>query len=383
MYRTKAGSILRQSRCFNLLLALISPISSSARAESGVQIADVVEKVLPGVVNLRTRDKQKTGALHSAEATATDRSSIDAFLRLFMNPGSLFHPKIGRSLGSGFLYREAGIVVTNYHVVADAETVDVLFGADELPRTARLVGHDARADIAVLRVRAPGKARALGFGRSERSRIGESVFAIGNPHGFGHSVTSGILSGKGRSLGAGQDEFLQTDAAVNPGNSGGPLFNLRGEVIGINVATLADAKGISFAIPSEVARPLVDAIIDRSGSGRPWLGLVVTGLDEPKATMGREVLTTTASPAGFGVYVSNLAKGSPAEKAGLRAGDVVLQVNGERVSSPQHLQKLARKAGVGGRLAFKVRRAGGTVPFTVVLAPFPEDVALEATENLY
>ena len=200
------------------------------------------------------------------------------------------------------------------------------------------------------------------------------MFTIGNPFGFGHTVTSGILSARNRTIGQGPfDGYIQTDAAVNPGNSGGPLFNQRGEVIGINTAVLADARGISFAIPSETARRVTNAIIDGKAPRGAWLGIVSADLREEGG----------AREDAFGVVIQNLARNSPAVEAGLRVGDVILAVNDTPVRTGADLQKEIARAARGRASRLSVFRGGRAVELAVTLTERPESEALRSVPGLF
>ena len=347
--------------------------SAKAHAYQVVSIADVVEKVMSGVVNIRTRDAQKnTNDEDLLQNGGLKR--MDRFFELFLLPGDLGASKQERSLGSGFIYSAKEYVVTNYHVIKDAESIDIVTANARFGRRAKLVGFNRKVDVAVLRIDPPDSVGVLKFGSSEKTRIGEGVFAIGNPFGFGHTVTSGILSARGRTIGTGPfDDYLQTDAAVNPGNSGGPLFNVKGEVIGINTALLSDARGISFAISSEIAKVVVDNIIQGKGSQRVWLGVVANNLVEDN----------DAAKQSYGVFVQNLAKGSPAELGGIKTGDVILGINNTQVRDSSGLERVMRKLKPGENVILKVHRGGAPLKVTLKAAVMPDTEAVEKIESLF
>ena len=355
------------------LIALSGFWAPAARAAQIISIADVVEKVMAGVVNVRTRDV----AENSSDDDIVKRGDIrqmDRFFQLFLMPGDLGMAKQARSLGSGFIYRAKEYVVTNYHVIKDAESIDIVTSNARFGRRAKVVGFNRKIDVAVLKMDPPDSAIVLKFGSSEKARIGEGVFAIGNPFGFGHTVTSGILSARGRTIGTGPfDDYLQTDAAVNPGNSGGPLFNFKGEVIGINTAVLSDAHGISFAISSEIAKNTVDGIILGKGSQRVWLGVVANNLVEDN----------DSSKESYGVFVQNLAKGSPAELGGMRAGDVILGINNTQVRDASGLERVVRKLKPGESVTLKVHRGGEPVKVILKTALMPDTDAVDKMESLF
>ncbi|MFZ9519719.1 MAG: S1C family serine protease [Silvanigrellaceae bacterium] len=342
-----------------------------------VSIADVVEKVLPGVVNIRTRDN-----LHSAKGEDSAReiqsdknsgNTLDPFFKLFVAPQEIIKQELPRSRGSGFFFQNTSFVVTNFHVVKDAVSIEVVPSNQKWGLRAKLVGFNKQADLALLKLdNSWPRARVLKFGSSSKARIGEAVFAIGNPFGFGHTVTSGLLSAKGRTIGEGPyDNFLQTDAAINPGNSGGPLFNFKGEVIGINTALLSDARGISFAIPTDVAKPLLDSLRRPAGMMKlSWIGVNLTNM--------------TAESAGaesFGIKVQHVIEGSPAEKAGLMAGDILVAANGKRVLDVSTFQIIMASLIPGSKLDVRVFRKEKTEQVEIVLGRMPREFLAEKNKS--
>ena len=370
------------SRVVSLGLVAASSGPHCALAVQSADIAGTVQRVMAGVVNIRTRDvvRDEGEAAQASGASPGPGSGQgrrgDRFFDLFLLPGGGgAASREARSQGSGFFIRGKEFIVTNHHVVKDAERIDVVVHGRRYPVKATVVGSDARTDIAVLRVERVDEAIALAFGISDRTRIGESVFTIGNPFGFGHTVTSGILSARGRTIGQGPyDDFLQTDAAVNPGNSGGPLFNGRGEVIGINTALLSDARGISFAIPSETAKRVTDEIIGGKKTRRTWLGIVSLDLKDDANALREEA---------FGVIVQNLAKDSPAHLAGLLAGDVILAVDQTSVRHSNDVLRVMAGMPVGRKVTLKVFRKGAAIDVTVVLKTMPADSAVAGIDGLY
>ena len=243
-----------------------------------------------------------------------------------------------RSLGSGFLISADGYIVTNHHVVANADSIHVTFDdskAKEKTYKATLVGSDKETDLAVLKIDVSNMP-FLKLGDSDKIQVGEWVLAIGNPFGLDHSVTSGIISAKGRNIQSGPfDSFLQTDASINPGNSGGPLLNMDGEVIGINAAIIANGQGIGFAIPSNLAKEVIASLrVDRKVS-RGWMGVTIQSLDENTAK-------ALGLPNTKGALIGDVLPDNPAAKAGMKPGDVILSVNGETIeNSNDLLRKIA------------------------------------------
>ncbi len=246
-------------------------------------------------------------------------------------------PRHAISLGSGFVIDPSGIVVTNNHVIADADSITVTF-QDGTDYKAELIGKDTKTDLAVLRIKPTKPLPALKFGDSDRTRVGDWVLAIGNPFGLGGSVTAGILSARAREINAGPyDDFLQTDAAINRGNSGGPMFNMAGEVIGINTAIYSPTGGsigIGFAIPSDLAKPIIDQLETYHHARRGWLGVNIQSVNEEIA----DTLGLTGKPRG--ALVAAVQDGGPAKAAGIKPGDIVLTFDGRDVLDMHHLPRI-------------------------------------------
>jgi serine protease Do len=337
----------------------------TSEAASLSNLAETVEKVMAGVVNIRTLDDSKDQKASIDENLARK----DKFFDMFLLPQTLGASRENRSLGSGFFIQGKEFIVTNHHVVKDAQRIDIIIHGRRFPARAKFIGSDPRTDIAVLQVEKAEEAVNLVWGASELSRIGEPVFTIGNPFGYGHTVTSGILSARNRVIGQGPfDDFIQTDAAINPGNSGGPLFNKKGEVIGINTALLSDARGISFAIPSEVAKRVIAQLIQKKSVRRPWLGIVV-----PE----KETLESA------GVLIENVAKNSPALKAGLRKGDVILAMDEAPLFSKHDLTKGLQSSSLQRKRNLKIFRDGSTFQIQIKPSLMPENSDLQNLDSLY
>jgi serine protease Do len=274
-----------------------------------------------------------------------------------------------QALGSGFLIDAQGHVVTNAHVVDDADLVKVKL-ADDREYRAKVVGKDVRLDIAVLKLEdPPNDLPVTSLGSSEALRVGEYVVAIGNPFGLGNTVTMGIVSAKGRTIGAGPyDDFIQTDASINPGNSGGPLFNLRGQVVGINTAISAQGKGIGFAIPIDAVRDVVPQLLATGHVSRGRLGVVIQAMDEDLA---RAVGLDHA----HGALVEEVEPGSPAEKSGVRSGDVIVSVDGQDVPHSEDLPRLVARHAPGTIVKLAVLHDRQKRDVDVTLAALKEDGA--------
>ncbi|ULQ46576.1 trypsin-like peptidase domain-containing protein [Flagellatimonas centrodinii] len=317
-----------------LLLCGLVLVSACDRAGGGDDaVADLVEQVSPSVVNISTvSDPLGLPVGHPAVDEESDLSAP-------------------QSLGSGFVWSADGYVLTNYHVIRDAREIFVRL-LDRRQFEATLVGHDEPSDLALLRIDATGLPAAR-LADARLVRPGQQVLAIGSPFGFDYSVTAGIISAKGRALDSEQYvPFLQTDAAINPGNSGGPLFNLRGEVVGVNSQIFSQtggSTGVAFAIPVDVADKVARQLRDRGTVTRGWLGLVVQAVSRSQA---RELSLDKAE----GAWVTDVLPDSPAEQAGLRAGDVILRFNGQALPSSRELPPLVGSVDPGDMVTLDLVR---------------------------
>jgi serine protease Do len=329
-------------------------------------IATLVAKVRPSVVNITTVQEVK---MPRGDFGMPGFEDLFPFFRQ-QPPGMGPRTRRGggdevmkqQALGSGFLVDEQGHVVTNTHVIDDADTVKVRL-ADDREFRAKVVGKDERLDVAVLQLEnAPHDLPIAALGASDALRVGEYVVAIGNPFGLGNTVTMGIVSAKGRTIGAGPyDDFIQTDASINPGNSGGPLFNLRGQVVGINTAINPQGKGIGFAIPIDAAKSILPQLIATGHVSRGRLGVVIQGMDE-------DLAKALGMDRPHGALVEDVESGSPAEKAGIKAGDVIVAVDGQDVP---HSEDLPR--------AIAVHKPGTHVKLTVLHEKQKHDVDVALT----
>jgi serine protease Do len=271
-----------------------------------------------------------------------------------------------QALGSGFLVDAQGHVVTNAHVVDDADIVKVKL-ADDHEYRAKVVGKDGRLDVAVLELeKAPHDLPVVALGSSDALRVGEYVVAIGNPFGLGNTVTMGIVSAKGRTIGAGPyDDFIQTDASINPGNSGGPLFNLRGEVVGINAAINPQGKGIGFAIPIDAVKTVLPQLIATGHVSRGRLGVLIQGMDQ-------DLAKALGMDRPHGALVEEVEPGSPAEKAGIKSGDVIVAVDGRDVPHSEELPRMVAQHKPGSHVRVSVLRDKRSQDFDVALAPLQD-----------
>jgi serine protease Do len=349
--------------------------------------ADLAARLLPSVVNVASTEGAQPAPNQAPGAPQLPPfppgSPFDKFFHDFMNrnqgdgQGGNTQPPPERlqSLGSGFIIDPSGLIVTNNHVIAGAEKITVtLHDGTVLPAT--LVGHDERMDLALLRVHAAAPLPAVAFGNSDAIRVGDWVVAIGNPFGLGGSVTAGIVSARGRNLNEGPyDDFIQTDAPINRGNSGGPLFDMQGAVIGINTAIYSPSGGsigIGFAIPSNLAQPVVAQLREFGHARRGWLGVRV-----------QEVTPDIAASLGLkpasGALVAGVNDGGPADKAGVKTGDVILSFDGRPVKDMHALPLIVAETTIGAAVPVEVWRHGRKETLTATIAELPADTTAAAT----
>jgi serine protease Do len=338
--------------------------------EIPASFADLAARVSPAVVNIRTSRKVEGPSPHNP-------------LEEFFGPGfgEFFEmPREISSLGTGFVISKDGYIVTNNHVVADVDKVEVHF-LDGTVKDAEIVGRDPETDIALIRVKTDHDLTFLPLGDSDKIRTGDWVIAIGNPFGLEHTVTAGIVSAKHRVINDPRsearrfDDFIQTDAAINPGNSGGPLVSLAGAVIGINTAINPRANTIGFAVPINMAKQVLPQLRAQGHVSRGWLGVYIQAIDkDTQDLLGLKSLQ--------GALVSKVEPGSPADKAGIQRGDVIVEFNGKPVKSMEELPRLVAATPVGSDASVKVVRKGETKTLTVKLGELkPEEVAQGGKEE--
>ncbi|MGE0828628.1 MAG: Do family serine endopeptidase [Hyphomonadaceae bacterium] len=321
--------------------------------------ADLAERLSPAVVNIAT--SQRMDGVD--ELPQFPRGSP---LERFNEGLDGTQPQFN-SLGSGFIISGDGVVVTNYHVIEGADEIEVILQSGErLP--ARVIGRDTATDLAVLRV-AGRNLPHVRFGDSDAARVGDLVIAIGNPFGLGGTVTLGIVSARNRNIEAGRyDDFIQTDAAINRGNSGGPLFNMAGDVIGVNTAIVSPtggSVGVGFAMPASLVRPVVDQILRYGETRRGWLGVRLTPVTPEIAER-----SNLARPQG--AVVTRLTRGGPAERGGLRAGDIIVSFDGRPIADSRALTRLVADAQIGRTVQVGVVRAGRQINLNVTIQRLTE-----------
>jgi serine protease Do len=351
------------------LIALFAwTMAAQARAAPDT-FADLAEKLLPTVVNIATT--QVVEARRGQEFE-------EFFKEFFERRGGQPPPQEKRrasSLGSGFIIDSSGYIVTNHHVIAEADEITVRLHDDSLLE-AELVGSDQKTDLALLKVKSDKPLPANSWGRSEKTRIGDWVVAIGNPFGLGGTVTAGIVSARQRDINSGPyDDFIQTDAAINRGNSGGPMFNLDGEVIGVNTAIFSPSGGsigIGFAIPSDLAKNVVMQLRQFGEVRRGWLGVRIQ-------TVTEELAEGLRLGSQRGALVASVTEGGPAEKGGIVQGDVILEFAGRPVEDMRKLPRMVAETPIGEEVGVVVWRKGAEKTFKIVLGELDEEqVALAA-----
>ncbi|HOD34741.1 MAG TPA: DegQ family serine endoprotease [Syntrophales bacterium] len=349
------------------------PVSGSAP----FSFADLAEKMSPIVVNISTtktfkmegRSRSPRGNSHPFERFFGE----DDFFRRFFEEMPERELK-QRSLGSGFIISPDGYIFTNNHVVEKADKIKVKLSNGK-EYDAAVKGRDPRTDIALIKINPEGSLPAAKIGDSDKLRVGDWVVAIGNPFGLDHTVTVGIVSAKGRVIGAGPyDNFIQTDASINPGNSGGPLINLAGEVVGINTAIVAHGQGIGFAIPVNMAKEILNDLKSKGKVTRGWLGVSVQDITDDIAK-GLKLKDQA------GALVTEVFEGDPADKAGIKQGDIIKEVDGKTVRDTHELLRIVAMVPVGKKVNVKILREGATKDFQVIVAEREESKELAAVRK--
>jgi len=353
------------------LLAMLVGLKLADARSAPESFADLAEKSLPAVVNISTTQ------MVSPDSQVQD---LDDMFREFLDrqDGERPKPRKATSLGSGFIIDATGYIVTNNHVIEDAEEITVITHDNEELK-AKLVGRDEKTDLALLKVETKEPLPAVKWGDSDELRIGDWVLAIGNPFGLGGTVTAGIVSARQRDINAGPyDDFIQTDASINRGNSGGPMFNMDGEVVGINSAIYSPSGGsvgIGFSIPSNLAKGVIAQIKEFGHPRRGWLGVRIQ-------TVSPELAEGLRLPQAKGALVSSVSTGGPADKAGIRQGDVILEFNGREVADMKALPRLVADSQFGKSVPVAIWRKGAKTTVTVELGELDEkaEAALQTTQ---
>ena len=360
---------------FSLIIILLSfPTSYTYSKTVPSSFADLAEKLMPSVVNISSTQTIKTTS-NPFPFQFPPGSPFEDMFKEFYRPTE----RKATALGSGFIIDKKGIVVTNNHVIEGAEDIIVsVNGSTEYK--AKVIGRDPYMDIAVLKIESEKKFKPVSFGDSDKARIGDWVIAIGNPYGFGGTVTSGIISSRNRDIGLTRyDDFIQTDASINIGNSGGPLFNLDGEVIGINTAIIAPGQsgsiGIGFAIPSNSASNVISQLLEFGETKRGWLGVRIQEVT-------KEIAEVEKLEKPEGALVASVSENSPANKAGIKAGDIILEFDGKRVDTMRTLPKLVAQSKVGKRVKLKIWRNKKLISKNVLLGRLESSKEFKAENKI-
>jgi serine protease Do len=366
------------------------PLGTNAPMPPMPSFAELAERLLPAVVNISTTQTVKTERNQQGERGPNDQRRRGPEVPQFP-PGSPFEeffrdffdrqqrpdqqtPRRAQSLGSGFIVDPTGLIVTNNHVIAEADEVKVTLHDNQvLP--AKVIGKDAKTDLAVLKVEWSKPLPFVKFGNSDVARVGDWVIAIGNPFGLGGSVTAGIISARQRDINAGPyDDFIQTDASINRGNSGGPMFNLAGDVVGINTAIYSPSGGsvgIGFAIPSALAKPVVDQLRQYGKARRGWLGVNIQ-------TVTDEIAESLALDKPKGALVARVTENGPADKAKIQSGDVVTKFDGKDVTEMRRLPRIVAETPVDKTVPITVWRKGKEVQLQVKVGELEESEQVAA-----
>ena len=332
-----------------VILFFILQTSFAHSKSAPLSFADLAEKLMPSVVNIASTQTIKTTSNPFKNFQFPPGSPFEDMFKEFNRPTE----RKATGLGSGFIIDKKGIVVTNNHVIQGAEDIVVSVNGSKEYK-AEVIGTDPYMDLAVLKILSNEKFIPITFGDSDKARVGDWVIAIGNPFGFGGTVTSGIISSRNRDIGLTRyDDFIQTDASINQGNSGGPLFDLDGKVIGINTAIIAPGAsgsiGIGFAIPSNSASKVINQLIKYGETKRGWLGVRIQEVT-------KEIAELKKLPNIEGALVASVAEKSPAYKSGIKAGDIVLEFDGKKIDTMRTLPKLVAQTEVGKRVNIKIWR---------------------------
>ena len=349
---------MRKIRLLFVTLILSIGLSSQTNSNSiPSSFADLAERLMPSVVNISTTQTVVTNT-NPFPFQFPPGSPFEDMFKEFGTP----QERKSSALGSGFIIDEKGIVITNNHVIKDAEDIIVRVNGNEEYK-AKVLGADPLMDIAVLKLETEEKFKPVAFGDSDKARIGDWVIAIGNPFGLGGTVTAGIISARNRSIGLSRyEDFIQTDASINSGNSGGPLFDMEGNVIGINTAILgrSGSIGIGFSIPSNSAKGVIDQLIEFGETKRGWLGVRIQDVT-------KEIADVEDLEDARGALVASVAENSPSEKAGIKAGDIILEFNEVKINQMKELPAIVAKTQVGKKVKVKIWRNKKEIIKNVIL----------------
>ena len=308
--------------------------------------ANLAEKLVPSVVNISTTQTVKTQS-NAFPFQFPPGSPFEDMFKEFQKPTE----RKATSLGSGFIIKKNGTVVTNNHVIANAD--DIIVRVNNKEYEAKVIGSDPYSDVAVLKIQSSDSFKVVEFGDSDKARVGDWVVAIGNPFGLGGTVTSGIISARNRDINLTRyDDFIQTDASINQGNSGGPLFNMNGDVIGINTAIISPSgtnSGIGFAIPANAAAIIIDQLIKYGETKRGWLGVRIQQVT-------KEIANVAGLKEPSGAFIGGVSEGSPAEKGGIKTADIILEFDGQKIKTMRNLPRVVANTKPNKKVSVKIWR---------------------------
>ena len=362
------------------LVLLIAAWAGVGLAAGPQSVADLADRLSPAVVNIATSQKSASGEEAVPIPDLPPGSPFREFFDEFLNKQRRDQQSLPRtvsSLGSGFVIDPSGIIVTNNHVIDGADEIEVnLAGGTKMP--AELIGIDKKTDLAVLRVKPDKPLAYVSFGDSNKLRVGDWVMAIGNPFGLGGSVTLGIVSARNRNINSGPyDDFIQTDAAINRGNSGGPLFDMDGNVVGINTAIISPSGGsigIGFSVPSSTARSVIEQLVKFGETRRGWLGVKIQEVNP-------ELVKTLGLDKARGALVADVTPTGPAERAGILAGDVIVRFNGAAINEMRDLPRIVAETAVGTAVTVEVMRQGKLIEVPVELGRLEDGEKVMAQQS--
>ena len=368
------------SLLLGLVAAQLMSASPQAKARGPVSVAPIAEQLVDAVVNISTSQSVK-GPGGKPLPRVPDGSPFEDLFEDFFNKrkGKGRQPRKVSSLGSGFVIDgKEGLIVTNNHVIEGADEITIVFRDGSKLKVEKVLGTDSKTDLALLKVNPKKPLKDVKFGSSEKLRVGDWVLAVGNPFGLGGSVSVGIISAKQRDIQSGPyDNYLQTDAAINKGNSGGPLFNMDGEVIGVNTAIISPTGGsigIGFSVPSDVALVVLDQLRRFGETRRGWLGVNIQSVSE-------DIAPTLKVEPGRGALVASVAPGGPAEKAGIKPGDVIVRFAGKVVGSVRALPRIVAQTAHGSTVEVEVAREGKRQTLAVVVGRLDEKAKTKKPET--
>ena len=362
----------RRGVVISLAAAFLTVFAATAQAQGAPDsFADLAERLSPAVVNIST--SQVLGSERQAIPGVPEDSPLNDFFKDFMEQQGQ-RPQRVQSLGSGFVIDPAGVIITNNHVIDGADRIEVVF-MDGTTLPATLTGRDPKTDIAVLKVESQTPLPHVELGDSSRARVGDWVIAIGNPFGLGGTVTAGIISALNRDIHAGNyDDFIQTDASINRGNSGGPLFDMQGRVVGVNSAIISPSGasvGIGFAVPTSTVRPIVEQILEHGETRRGWIGVRIQ-------TVTPEIADSLGLAPARGALIAGLSDDGPAAAAGIEPGDIVLSFDGRNIAAMRDLPRIVAETGIGRTVDVEIYRGGRTIGVEVTVARLDESEAAAA-----